>query len=201
MYYETNYLAHYGVPGMKWGVYRSSRFNRTPNSSRSYAKRLNKLDQAYADNAAKHISNDQKARKIANKASDYISKHDSNPSSYDAKKLSKMTEKGKKYLDRSKAYKKAMNEIESEQWKTVGKAVENGYSVSSQQALKIPSSKKGEIYVNNMITGILGSIPLIAYMSYKSSKYTGYEAPYNGTTVQQSPYLIVGNKFTVKKKK
>ena len=60
MTYESNYLAHYGVLGMRWGVRKSDNNSTYQESLGSYSKHNKGISDVYSGNA-----------KVMSKTSDY----------------------------------------------------------------------------------------------------------------------------------
>lgn len=178
-------LRHYGVLGMKWGV-RNDR-----SSAGSFTRRLNKLDRKFANNAGKYIRKDYKARKYATKAKKLLDEHGENARL--SKQFNSLVKKGKKNLEASTVLNKTMKQIESEQWRTIGEAVKNNYSVSTKTITRVPAQEKGKVMAAAFLAGPIGQMAVGGIMGVKSQRYLDYKG--------QSPYGVYGQKFKVRKSK
>lgn len=181
-------LAHYGIPGMKWGVrrfqnrdgsltergekrYGSGSFKRT--SARAMQRHLNKLDAGYANVAARQNSHNQSVSRLMRKA---------NKAKYKGN-----TEKAEKYRTKAaqEAQKAAENNsqrkaIENLQWKIIGTAARKGWTVNSEEVRRF--GHDGKTLAAQIIGGVAAN-----------AAYTAWKRGRNTTEIS-------GQKFSVKRR-
>lgn len=195
--YDYNSLYHHGVKGMKWGVRKQQ-----PKSARYYKKTLNKLDKQAANKIGDYIYNDAASKNTAQQIrikTDSLNYKGKNTSTN--KQLTKMKSKLTEQQQRAAASKKDLINIEKQQFKVIADAVNNGYSVVLTDAMR--TTKRGTL-ASLASSAAFGVVLGEVVMNRKQNKYSGkYTANFNvankaNVTVDQSPYMVKGVKFTVK---
>lgn len=147
MDYWTNELYHHGIKGQRWGVrrYQNDDGSLTSagraryligdgQSAKSIQKSLNRADQEAAYAIGRINKNSKLESKLRNKAQKIVGKAtskdgDINLSDRQKKKLGKLTDKAQNAIKAEEIARMDLKKIESDQWKLMGKAAEQGYSV------------------------------------------------------------------------
>lgn len=140
-------LYHYGVKGMKWGVRRDKK---------RIQRKLNRLDQDFANEAAKSMRSRVSAER-------YLKKGDK----------AKAVEVAKKSVAR---YKNARN-IVSEQQKLIEEAARKNYSVSAKQIRR--NGERGREFVAGILGGPIGGAVLASMRVSELKNYPGDAQPWN----------------------
>lgn len=140
-------LYHYGVKGMKWGVRRDKK---------RIQRKLNRLDQDFANEAAKSMRSRVSAER-------YLKKDN----------RAKAVEVAKKSVAK---YKNARN-IVSEQQKLVEEAARKNYSVSAKQIRR--NGERGREFVAAILGGPVGGAVLASMRVSELKNYPGDAQPWN----------------------
>ena len=140
--WESQYLDHSGIKGMKWGVRRYQNedgslteagkqrygfgkgegLKRT--SARKMTKDFNKLDRGYANVVASQRHNAKETAKLARKMHKAERKGNTD-------KAAKLKKKAMAVAEKAALNNKQMKAIESLQWKIIGKAATKGYTTNA----------------------------------------------------------------------
>lgn len=145
--WNPNELAHYGVPGMHWGVrrYQNSDGSLTEAgkarygqgaigpSARKMQKDFNRLDRSYANVVANQRAYAKTTAKYARKA--HMAERKGK-----TQKAEKLLAKSLKNAERAALDNKRKNEIEKLQWKIIGKAAQKGYTVDSTPVVRMANT-------------------------------------------------------------
>ena len=178
-YLAHSELMHFGVPGMKWGVRKSSY---TPKTALGYKHRLNRLDQKSANAIGSYIRNDVKYRK-------YLSKM---KSTNNVSKQKRLRVKKIKAYSKKKENDKTVKRNTKETLKTIKKAQSNGLDVTIYPKKRAASTKR------TTAAYVIGGLPGGAlYTAVDQARYSKVAKNYAG----QTPYVVNGHKFKVHKKK
>lgn len=147
MDYWTNELYHHGIKGQRWGVrrYQNDDGSLTSagrarylvgdgQSAKSIQKSLNRADQEAAYAIGRINKSSRQESKLRGKAQKIIGKATSkdgvaNLSGRQTKKLAKLHDKALNAMKAEETARMDLKKIESDQWKLMGKAAEQGYSV------------------------------------------------------------------------
>lgn len=178
-------LSHHGIKGQKWGIrrYQNEDGTLTPagleryygnGSQRHIQKELNRADKeaayiigdinkhSYAESGLR-----KKAQKMVQKNTDEngVVRLDKRKTA----KLLKIKKTAETHLDEIEKAKRLLEEIESEQWKLMGAAADQGYSILSTPKYR-STVRAGERAVNYLVYGgILGS--LMEVLTYGPNGY------------------------------
>lgn len=142
--WEGEYLEHHGIRGMKWGVRRyqnadgsltsegKARYGSTgregkKTSAKRMSKDFNKLDQSYANVEQRRVVNQGKVIREMRKANKARS-----DKSYEKHKTEALTAAQK--ASEANKQKKAIEQL---QWRIIGTAVKNGYTISSKPVVRV----------------------------------------------------------------
>lgn len=184
-----NELYHYGIYNQKWGVRRFQNPDGSltpegrerygvgdPNkgvkdieSSRGIQKRLNDVDKATAFNKREHDKATNKYLKFGAKARKREDKLINRGKSLDDEKLKKLMAKTSKNIEKAKSTEELIKKGEAETWKLIAKAIDQGYSVNSKEAIRL-AEKGWEVLptILPVITGG-GAIPSAIATTYTLS--------------------------------
>lgn len=204
--FGSDYLMHHGILGQKWGVrrYQNDDGSLTDAGKKRYAaessgkidtvigtkRRLNDVDQAIAFNK-KDMRKSQKtmdkleakskaqAFKITQKMKQgkslkVIAKENA--------KLKKMAEDYKAAKDKNAKAKEYIKQGESETWKLIGKATENGMSVTGSQSMRL-TMNKGEAAITALFAangGALGGVVVGTMITTGERSQVGYRYKVKG---------------------
>lgn len=199
---DDNYIQHYGIMGMKWGVrrYQNEDGTLTPEGMRRYSgdidskssalkiqRKLNNADKISSDYVGRTIGNLETARKLRAKGKN--------------EKAEKFEKQARKDMNTSKS-------IDSETWKVYAKAVENGMNVKVKDVMRMTDKAGSDAYLAQMIAGLPGGL---INATIKSIKYTKANPAYDtnftnsktGQTkkVHQNEDMVVGKQYKVRKNK
>lgn len=144
--WEGEYLEHHGIPGMKWGVrcFQNKDGTLTAAGQKRYGplgrgasaskmtEHLNALDKGYANVEARRRSDAYSASRHALKANKALAKGKT-------EKAKKEFAKARKFGERAGQANRNKKAIENLQWRIIAKAVQKGYTTSSE-----PVKRKGE---------------------------------------------------------
>lgn len=185
--WEGEFLAHHGIPGMKWGVRRfqnkdgsltaagEKRYGALGkgSSARKMTKHLNKLDAGYANVEARRRSDADVASRHALKANKALAKGNN-------EKADKEFAKARKYGERAGQANRAKKTIENLQWRIIAKAAQKGYTTNSDAVKRIGAD--GKTRVAALFGGVAG------------------KAVYSGVKKGRNYAEVDGQKFTVSRK-
>ena len=147
-------LEHYGIPGMKWGVRRymnrdgtltaagKARYGQSDTKRTTVGKMtrdFNRLDQSYANSEHRRTVSQRRVIREMRKAN--RTKSVARSEKHRAKAL-KAANKASETNNQKKA-------IESLQWRIIGKAAKNGYSINSEPVVR--SGERGREKIARMI--------------------------------------------------
>ena len=171
-------LEHHGIKGMRWGVRRyqnsdgsltaagEARYGATSQGSvgaRRMARDFNRLDAGYANLEARRSSNAQTAGTHARKAKRLQMQMDlANRQGKTGKaarlgsKMAKEDAKAKKYGQKAGDEAQRMKAVESLQWKILGKAAAQGYTINSKLVVRF--GHDGKTTAAQILGGPLGTL-------------------------------------------
>lgn len=205
--YQTNYLAHYGIKGQKWGVRRFQNPDGTltaagkKREAKQYSKELNKTYKALNEKVATNLRNDMNYRKNQKKYRKYVNEFN-NMSEGSEKALKRKMNKATKHLNKAnKAMEKrdkTTREIYDLDDKWVGKRLEaekKGYTLTDRDYVQ--STKLGEQIVTQMLTGHLGMAVLQAQQIHTYGNNYKVNMSKNREMIQ-TPWMVRGIKTKVK---
>lgn len=159
---DRDYLEHYGIPGMKWGVrkYQNRDGSLTAAGQKRYGvlgrgagagkmtRDLNKLDKGYANVEARRRSNAAAAGRLAYKMNKALAKG----KTAKAEKLrAKAVKRGLQAAEANRAKKS----IENLQWRIISKAAQKGYTTNSEPVRRI--GQDGKTRLARFLAGPIGT--------------------------------------------
>ena len=173
--WEGDYLQHYGIQGMKWGVRRFQNPDGTltaagqkrygdasgPVSARKLQRHFNRADQVYANATAEGRFATKKAIKYGKKFTkrgDKLDAQGKNPMS-DRKTL-RLMDKAKKAQEEAKKYAAQAKEAENLQKRIIEKVAKQGYTMSSKPVQR--AAWVGRQIAVHQLFGMVGDIVYMA---------------------------------------
>lgn len=162
---DSNALAHYGIPGMKWGVrrYQKADGSLTAKGLRRYGedgyggrkhkmqRDFNRLDQGYANVTAQKNEATERIRSLKYKSAKRKSKL--NEKGIDPsldKKIAKYDKKIQKQSDNLDKAESRMKSIESLQYRIMGHAAKQGYGTVLKDVVRYGEAHPGRKYVQSL---------------------------------------------------
>lgn len=157
MYYESNYLSHHGVKGMKWGVRKEDKWAKEPKGADAYQLKTMKAKQKYQASTGKDRIAAKKELKAARKEMDSAARNyrrferDMHRKVGSTKGL--IANSDGSYTKRGKTYKS---------WEVEG-------AKEYKERMRF-NRKTGQSYVNNALKSAVASMALTAFVN--NSRYT-----------------------------
>lgn len=176
-------LAHHGIKGQRWGIRRYQNEDgslKDAGKARYIKSTLKRNEIRYGEENSQRQIHKEKMDRYNTKASKAKEKGNS-------EKANKLTAKANEHKKLMNSSIKEMKSAESANWKTIAKAVENGYDIGIGSGKSIYYSKRGRTYMTAMYAsfGTIGGVTAINFLN-------------NDTTGRYSTRI---NKYKVKKNK
>lgn len=176
-------LYHHGIKGQRWGI---RRFQNEDGSLKDAGK-ARYVKSTLKRNEIRYGEENSQRQIHKEKMDQYISKASKAKEKGNSEKANKFTTKANEHKKLMNSSIKEMKSAESANWKTIAKAVENGYDVGIGSGKGIYYSKRGRLYMSAAYAGLgyIGGASAAAVMV-------------NDTTGKYSTRI---NKYKVKKNK
>lgn len=132
---------------------------------------------------------------------EYISiskKHDDRPTERNVRELHKMRIKMEKTGERRNTELLSSKKVDADTYKVIADILSKGYSIRSKQVSR--NAEVGRSIATRLAVGAIGdaAINLTRHnLVYKNNYQTTLR---NGKVVDQAPFAVIGNKYTVSKK-